>query len=269
MEMVSTARYKSYHNRWVASMDFYDMLAQAAYLLITSHELAEHPLMKQNSSQKSAILVLGSNRGLCGSYNSLVYRLVDVHIKRSKKAGRQLDIYAHGRKLVSTLHFHGIEPTKVYTDFDEVPSDKLLKTMTADFIEKYVSGELSSFGIVYTRFYSVASQHVQTLNVMPVSELIDDLITRATVIASPDIVAENFYMAPSPHEIFDEIAATIVRTSVQNCFIEAALSEHLARLVAMRNATENAEEMIKELTALYNRARQSQITSELLEESEL
>ena len=127
------------------------------------------------------------------------------------------------------------------------------------------TGELDYFGIVYTRFYSVASQHAQTLTVLPISELIDDLTTRATLISPAEMAVENFYMSPSADELFDELAKMIVRASVRSCFIDAALSQHLARVVAMRNATENADEMVKELTAQYNRARQGQITSELLD----
>jgi F-type H+-transporting ATPase subunit gamma len=265
MEMISTARYKSYYNRWAASTDFYDALAQAAYLLLISQEPIDHPLMKENTGKKAAILAIGSNRGLCGSYNSSVYRLVDVHVKRAKKLGKELDIYVQGRKLVSTLHFHGIEPTKVYTDFDEVPTDEQAGKMADSFIEQYIRGELDYFGIVYTRFYSVASQHAQTLTVLPISELIDDLTTRATLISPPGKAVGNFAMSPSANELFDELATMIVRASVRSCFIDAALSQHLARVVAMRNATENADEMAKELTAQYNRARQGQITSELLD----
>jgi F-type H+-transporting ATPase subunit gamma len=211
------------------------------------------------------ILAIGSNRGLCGSYNSSVYRLVDVHVKRAKKLGKELDIYVQGRKLVSTLHFHGIEPTKVITDFDEVPTDEQAGKIADSFIDQYINGELDYFGIVYTRFYSVASQHAQTLTVLPISELIDDLTTRATLISPPEMAVANFDMSPSADELFDELATMIVRASVRSCFIDAALSQHLARVVAMRNATENADEMAKELTALYNRARQGQITSELLD----
>jgi F-type H+-transporting ATPase subunit gamma len=265
MEMISTSRYKSYYNRWTASTAFYDSLAQAAYLLVTSQEPIDHPLMKERTGGKGAILAIGSNRGLCGSYNSSIYRLVDVHAKRARRQGRQLAIYAHGRKLVSTLHFHGIEPTKVYTDFDEVPTDEQASEMADSFIEQYVSGELDYFGIVYTRFYSVASQHAQTLTVMPITELIDDLTTRATVISPLEMAVENVYMSPSANEIFDELATMMVRASLRSCFVDAALSQHLARVVAMRNATENADDMVKELTAQYNRARQSQITSELLD----
>jgi F-type H+-transporting ATPase subunit gamma len=265
MEMISTARYKSYYNRWAEGTAFYDALAQAVYLLVTSGEPIEHPLRKENSGPKAAIIAIGSNRGLCGSYNSSVYRLVDVHIKRAKKLGKELDIYAHGKKLVSTLRFRGIEPTSIYADFDETPSDEQVRAMADGFIEQYMNGELSSLSIVYTRFYSVASQHAQTLAILPITELIDDLATRATVISPPGLAAENFYISPSTDEIFDELAKMIVRASIRSCFVEAALSEHLARVVAMRNATENAEEMTKELTAQYNRARQSQITAELLD----
>jgi F-type H+-transporting ATPase subunit gamma len=80
-----------------------------------------------------------------------------------------------------------------------------------------------------------------------------------------DLTFEDFYMSPSAESIFGGLARMMVRTSLRRCFVEAALSEHLARVVAMRNATENADEMIKELTAEYNRARQGQITGELLD----
>jgi F-type H+-transporting ATPase subunit gamma len=264
MEMISTARYKAYSARWRAITDFYDALAQMAYLLITSYEPVDHPLTRENPEGKSAILAIGSNRGLCGSYNSSIYRLVEVHVKRAKQLNKQLDIYAHGKKLVGTLHFHGIEPAKIYADFDDVPSDEQAKMMADEFAKLYEAGELNYFGIVYTRFYSVASQHVQTLTIMPLTELMDDLATRAAVM-SIGAPAGNFYISPSVREIFDSLARMMIRTSLQGCFIDAALSEHLARVVAMRNATENAEDMIKELTAQYNRARQTQITSELLD----
>jgi F-type H+-transporting ATPase subunit gamma len=196
MEMISTARYKSYYNRWAASIDFYDSLAQVAYLLVTSQEPIDHPLIKENTGQKGAILAIGSNRGLCGSYNSSIYRLVDIHVKRAKKLGKELDIYAHGKKLISNLRFRGIEPTKIYTDFDEVPSDEQVRAMADSLIERYVNGELNYFSIVYTRFYSVSSQRAQTLTVMPITELIDDLTTRSTIMSPPELAAENFYMSP-------------------------------------------------------------------------
>jgi F-type H+-transporting ATPase subunit gamma len=103
------------------------------------------------------------------------------------------------------------------------------------------------------------------LTLMPLTELIDDLTTRATVIWPSELSFEDFYLSPSADKIIGDLARMLIRSSIRNCFVDAALSEHLARMVAMRNATDNAEEMIKDLTLQYNRARQTQITGELLD----
>jgi F-type H+-transporting ATPase subunit gamma len=100
---------------------------------------------------------------------------------------------------------------------------------------------------------------------MPLVELIDDLATRATVIWPWRLSFEDFYFSPSAAEIIESLAKMIIHSSIQSCFMDAILSEHVARMIAMRNATDNADEMIDELTADYNRARQGQITRELLD----
>jgi F-type H+-transporting ATPase subunit gamma len=115
------------------------------------------------------------------------------------------------------------------------------------------------------RFYSASSQHAQTLTILPLLELVDDLTTRAQVIWPWDLTFEDFHMSPSANAIVESLARMLMHYSMQSCFLDAILSEHLARMVAMRSATENAEDMIRELTTDYNRARQSQITSELLD----
>ena len=96
-------------------------------------------------------------------------------------------------------------------------------------------------------------------------DLIDDLTTRATVIWPWELDFEDFMLVPSATEIFEGLSQVIIRSSILNCFMEAAVSEHLSRVVCMRNASDNAEEMIKELSKEYNRARQGQITVELLD----
>ena len=101
--------------------------------------------------------------------------------------------------------------------------------------------------------------------VLPVAELIDDLTTRATVIWPWELAFEDFLLSPSASEIFDGLASMMVRSSLSACFLEAAVSEHLERVVAMRSATDNAHEMAEDLERQYNRARQAQITDELLE----
>jgi len=265
MEMISTAKYRAYHNRRTAIVEYHDALARAGYLLVTPQVPIEHPLLKENSSGRSAILAIGSNKGFCGAYNDYIYRLVEVHINTARETGRKLDIYAPDRRLISTLSYHGIVPTKIYHNVDEIPSNIQIDEIANNFIEQYMNSSLDYFGVVYMRYYSASSQHAQTLTILPLTELIDDLTTRATVIWPWELSFEDFYLSPSGDEVIEGLARTMVRSSIETCFMEAALSEHLARMVAMRNATDNAEEMIKELSTEYNRARQTQITGELLD----
>lgn len=265
MEMVSTAKYRAYHNRRTAIVEYHDALARAGYLLVTPQVPIEHPLLKENSSGRSAILAIGSTKGLCGAYNDYICRLVQVHVYTAKEMGRKLDIYAPARRLVSTLNYHGIIPTKIYHDLDEIPSDIQIDEIAGDFVEQYMKGSLDYFGIVYMRYYSASSQHAQTLTILPLTELIDDLATRATALWPWELSFEDFYLSPSADEVIEGLAKMIIHSSIETCFMDAAISEHLARMVAMRNATDNAEEMIRELTSEYNRERQSQITGELLD----
>ncbi len=265
LEMISSARYKSYSGRWALTGDYRDALARIAYLLATPEQPIDHPLLKENSSGRTAILVIGSRKGLCGSYNSEIFRLLEVHVQQAKARGKKLDIYMPRGRLETALSFHGLTPTKVYTDLDEMPGDPQIRTIADDFIDQYMSGSLDSLGIVYMRFYSASSQHAQTLTILPLLELVDDLTTRAQVIWPWDLTFEDFHMSPSANAIVENLARMLMHYSMQSCFLDAILSEHLARMVAMRSATENAEDMIKQLSTDYNRARQSQITSELLD----
>ena len=265
MEMISTARYKSYFNKRAAVVDYHDALARAGFLLVSPQKPVDHPLLKNNNSSRWAVLVIGSGRGLCGQYNAHVFNILKVHISRAKELNKDLEVYAPQSKLLGMLNYHGIKPTAVYTDFGDMPSDQQIRRLTAQFIERYMTGEMDFFGIVYMSFYSVISQQAQTLTVMPLTELIDDLTTRAKVIWPWEVSFEDFDLSPSADEVIQGLAAMLIEYSIKSCFVDAALSEHVARMVAMRNATDNADDMIKDLTAEYNRARQSTITGELLD----
>jgi F-type H+-transporting ATPase subunit gamma len=265
LEMISSARYKSYSSQWALTGAYRDALARIAFLLATASKPLEHPLLRENSSGRSALLAIGSRKGLCGAYNTEVYHLVEVHVEQAQAQGRQLDLYVPRSRLEPMLTFHGLTPTKVYTDLDERPTDLQIRTLADDFIDQYMSGTLDALGIVYKRFYSASSQRAQTLTILPLHELVDDLTTRSQVIWPWDLTFEDFYMTPPADQIVESLARMLIYYSIQTCFMDAILSEHLARMIAMRNATDNAEDMIKQLTTDYNRARQTQITSELLD----
>ncbi len=265
METISAVRYRQYYQKWSEGLAFYDALAQLAYLMASAEQPIEHPLLKLSACRTNALIVIGSDRGLCGAYNNDLFRMLDTHLKMAKKFGRTLQIYVKGRKVLSYLEHLKIQPAGVYTEFAEVPTAAQAIQIGDFFMQEYLQGRLGRLGIVYNRFYSPASQKVQTLTVLPLMDLIDDLTTRSTVIWPWEQSFEDFFLRPSAEEIFQTISQMIVRMSILSCFVEASTSEHLARVVTMRNASDNAEEMIVELTKEYNRARQGQITTELLD----
>lgn len=265
METISAVRYRQYFTQWMEGQGFYDALAQLAYLMVTAEKPIEHPLMDPPQSAVNALIVIGSDRGLCGAYNNDLFRQIDTHLKMARRFGREVQIYAKGRKVLNYLDHLGVRPAGVYEDIQEVPTAAQSNKLGDFFIDRYLNGRIGRLGVVYNRFFSPASQKVQTLTVLPIIDLIDDLTTRSTVIWPWEQNFEDFFVTPSATEIFKTLAEMIIRTSIAGCFLEAALSEHLARVVSMRNATDNAEEMIRELTKEYNRARQGQITTELLD----
>ncbi len=265
MEMISTSRYKGLYDAWNSSAGFYNSLAQLAYLLITAEAPISNPLAEENESDTMAVIVIGSNRGLCGGYNNNIHKMLDVHIKRAKRLNKKLDIYVYGRKIVSHLKYRGLKIAKIFDEFEEVPDYKQAWKIADDFTGLYEKGKIGYLGIVHTRFFSVASHRAQTLTILPVTELIDDLTTRATAIWPWENSFEDFELTPSAQDIFDSAARMMIRTSIVSCFRDAALSENLARVVAMKSATDNAQKMIDELGVEYNRARQGQITGELLD----
>lgn len=265
METIAAVRYRQYYNQWVQGIDYFDALAQLAYLMITAEQTIDHPLMQTNTSKTNAVIVIGSNRGLCGAYNTEVFRQIETHIKMAQRFKRELKIYAKGRKITNYLEHRKITPAGVYADFDEIPSAERSNQIADFFIQEYLAGRVGRLGVVYNRFYSQTAQRVQTLTLLPITDLIEDLTTRATVIWPWELNFEDFLLNEPPAEMFETLGAMIIRSALAGCFLEAATSEYLARVVSMRNANDNAQEMIEDLTKDYNRARQGQITMELLD----
>jgi F-type H+-transporting ATPase subunit gamma len=265
MQIVSTAMFKSYYRKWQNDADYNDALVQAGYLLVTSQTPLGHPLLRINSSGRTAILVIGSKAGLCGAYNANIWHLLEAHLQMAQAAGKKLEIYASASRLVQILNSRGVTPVKVYADLNDLPSDRQIRELAEPFIDQYIHGQLDAFSLVYMGFHSPAHQQAQTMTVMPLTEMIDHQITRAKAIWPWEQTFEDFIMSPSPREIIESLGAMILHGAIRACFLDAILSEHVARMVAMRMATKNAEDMIRDLTAHYNRERQTQITGELLD----
>ena len=188
-----------------------------------------------------------------------------MHRRHARMQNRKLDIYTVSGRLEGVLKYHQIEPKEVFTEVDEMPTPHQVVNIADQFIDQYKAGYLDTLGIAYMRFFSASSQRVQTLTILPLAELVDDLVTQPKVVWPWGLTFDDFELSPSVDRIAEELMRMVVHYSILSCFMDAALSEHFLRMVAMRNATESAEDMIKELTNEYNRARQTQITNELLD----
>ena len=265
MQIVSTAMFKSYYRKWQLDADYYDAVMQAGYLLVTGQTTLGHPLLRENNSGRTAVLAIGSKAGLCGAYNANVWHLLETHLQMAQAAGKKLEVYAPASRLVQILNSRGVTPVKVYSDLDDLPTDHQIRELAKPFIDQYIQGQLDSFSLVYMGFHSPAHQQAQTMTVMPLTDLIDHQITRAKAIWPWKQTFEDFAMSPSAKEIIESLGAMILHGAIRWCFLDAILSEHVARMVAMRTATKNADDMIRDLTAQYNRERQTQITGELLD----
>ncbi len=265
MQVVSTARFKSLYRQWLGDADYNDALAQAGYLLVSSQQPLAHPLLQENDSGKTAVLVIGSKAGLCGGYNNQVWHMLRQHLDIAERQNRHLEIYAPASRLVYFLRSRGVEINKVYEDLQELPSTAQIEMIADEFVDRYMEGKLDSFSVIYMRFHSPGSQQAQTMTIMPLTELIDHLVTTAKVIWPFERDFEDFEMSPSPEGIVESLARMIMHSTIRACFLDAVLSENVARMVAMRSASKNADTMIQDLTQQYNRARQTQITGELLD----
>lgn len=265
MQVVSTARFKALHRQRTGEVDYLDALAQAGYLLVGAEASAEYPLFRKNQCGKRALLVIGSKGGLCGGYNNYIWHMVRRHVEKAKEDATQLEVVAPASRVVPLIRGRGVAVNKVYEDVAEIPTDVQIEHMAEYFVNRYTEGELDSFGVVYMSFESAGVQKPQTMTILPLSELVDYLLARAESIWPWKLAFKDFECSPSPAEMVESLAHIIVHGCIRACFVDALLSEHVARMVAMRSASKNADEMVSDLSQQYNRARQAQITAELLD----
>ena len=262
MQMIATARYQKAYNRDIGTRPYVqkigELVASATQTVRSLGQKIEHPLMKEPAEGAPlAVLVLSSNRGLCGGYNGNILRLSTATLRELEAAGRKIQLYVSGKKGSAYFRFQKREMCKTFATLGDNPKYAEIEALANEFMQAYIDGKISGLKIVYMRFLSAGVQRAGVVDVLPLSGIGGD--TDASAQPTP------FEFSPSPTELLAELIPTTVKITVFQAFIEAAVSEQIARMVAMKAATDAAEKMGKRLTQEYNRARQSQITSELAE----
>ncbi|MGC8539589.1 MAG: ATP synthase F1 subunit gamma [Phycisphaerae bacterium] len=266
MQMVATARFQRALKRAKGTRPYLDKLDAIVKDTLLgaqgSAELQRHPLLASRTPcRRTAILVVTSNRGLAGGYNSQILRVAMQNIRQLEEAGQQVDIHVAGRKGAAYFRFARREVKAAYTGISDNATFEEVLPVAQALMDDFANQTVDAIKIVYMRFISVGQQKATTAEVLPVQALeIDD-----SAKSRPSRLDACSEYSPDAGELLVSLVPTMVRATTFQAFVDASVSEQIARMMAMSAATENADSMIKHLTREYNRARQSQITSELSE----
>lgn len=266
MELVATARFKKAMDRATQAAAYTrkisEIVADLSDTLAKSGSAVSHPLLQKHDHESNAILLtLTSNRGLCGGYNSGVLRQAQHRAAELRGAGLNLEIEVSGKRGINFFKFQKVPVAATYTHFEDRPTFEQVDELANRLIQAYISGKLDRLDVAYVKFESMARQRAVVETLLPIGQL------GAGTGSSPGASARNvdYEFLPSPEEILEEIVPASFKARLFKCLLDSAVSEQIARMVAMKSATENADDMIRSLRMNYNRARQSQITSELSE----
>jgi F-type H+-transporting ATPase subunit gamma len=293
MQMIATAKFQKSLKRAVSTKPYTikvrELVAELAASIAGSAEV-NHPLLRKVEKPKRvAVVVITSNRGLCGAYNGSVLRKASAHLRNLQKDGVAVDLYTVGKRGNAFFKFQKTPIKQAVPAFD-VPTYAQIEPLIQGFIDAFTHGEIDGLHVVYMNFISTGSQKPEVLPLMPLSGLAEaanrvaqDLAEKEAQLKAgaldakrsgsdvrADVVTrkagESIYdFLPSARDILDELLPLTVKTAFFQAFLDATTSEHVARMVAMKSATDNADQMAKSLSREYNRARQSQITTELSE----
>ena len=254
MEMVATSKMKRAQDRVVAARPYANSLAEIIANLYTP-ELAERfPLLRQPAEiRKAAVIVLTSNRGLAGAFNANLIKEARSLIRQLEKDGVAPELHVVGRKGLGYFRYVGREVATSRTDLTDRPTMENAAELVDDLIARFANGELDAVQVVYAKFNSALSTPPATQTILPVTPPKQEG-------ARPDYI-----LLPSADVILTELLPAYVRNSVYRALVETAAGEQGARRTAMKNATDNAGEMLNVLRRTFNRARQAQITQEIAE----
>jgi F-type H+-transporting ATPase subunit gamma len=296
MEMVSTAKYKQSFTRIQASAPYQEKLREVMADLADASIEVEHPLLESRAVKRSLILLVTSNRGLCGGYNSnLCFTARDL-IASERAGGAEVELHVVGKKGIQYFRHRGEKLTAAHDRFGDRHRFADVNALADDYIRRYSAREVDKVAIVYQKFFSAGRQKPVADTLLPLDAALATGSAAAAEAAPGTAHAggaahtgaahagaaahgspagkvagergrreKNYIFSPDPASLLRELLPAYVKTTLWNDFLQSSVGEHLARMLAMKNATDAADKLIRRLTRMYNRARQSQITNEIAE----
>ena len=255
MKLVSTVKLQKAKNRAEQTDPYFNYMYKTVSSMLARSGNINHPYLTAGDSKKKAVVVITSNRGLAGGYNSNIVKL----ITGSDFDKEDLDIYAVGGKGAEALERRGYHIADLETEMMEAPTYPDAASLCNRVLDAFTSGEVGEIYLAYTHFKNTVSQEAKLIKLLPVEIEPDSEENQA---ADSNILM-NY--EPNEEEALDMIIPKYVTSLFYGALVEAVASENGARMQAMDSATSNAEEMISDLSLKYNRARQGSITQELTE----
>lgn len=252
MQMIATAKFKRANDRAVAARPYTDQLTALINELSSAAGDFSHPLLEAREAKRVGVIAISSNRGLCGGYNTNIVKKTQQVLDELRGRGVEVTLEVSGKKPAAMLRFQKVEIDQTYLHFEDKPTFDEVNVVAGDLIARYEAGEIDELHVVYTKFHTAARQEAVCEKVLPLE---------------PPAGAEgrDYIYHPDASMILRDLLPRSVRLHVFQAFLDAAVSEQTARMIAMKAATDNASEMIRDLTMLYNRSRQTLITTELSE----
>jgi F-type H+-transporting ATPase subunit gamma len=259
MELVATSKLKRAQDRVIAARPYAEALREVLADLITA-ELAERfPLLRRpvppskGGPSRAALILLTSNRGLAGGFNANLIKEARRRIEQLEADGYTVDLVGVGKKGIGFFKYLGRPLAAERTDIGDRPTAEHAAEIVEPLIRAYAAGELASVDLVQARFISALQTPPATVRILPVEA------------PAASAVARDYILVPNADAILDQLLPLYVRNAVYRGLVETAAAEHGARRTAMKNATDNAGEILELLKRTYNRQRQAQITQEIAE----
>jgi F-type H+-transporting ATPase subunit gamma len=266
MELIAAARFKKALDRATEAAAFTAKIAEMAANLTAAARDVAHPLLQTREVVKnSLLLVITSNRGLCGGYNAVILREANARIQALRTEGATLHLELSGKRGITFFRFQGVRAEQTFTQFEDRPRYEEVEELASRYLATFIAGGIDRMEVAYMKFINAARQVPMVETLLPLASAAPPVTRRGgePVVVAPEEIEYEFL--PNAADILDGLLPVSFKVRLFKCFLDAAVSEQIARRVTMKAATENADDIIKTLTRQYNRARQGQITKEIAE----
>lgn len=264
MEMVATTKLKRLQERASASRPYADKIQEMVGMLAGMTGVADaSPLMEARDVQKTGLILISGDKGLCGSYNSNIFKALREKIAELEEKDRS--IFVFGKKGQIFARTKGLPVSYTYDGLLEKITYAGAQEVARNIRSSFIAGEVDEVHLIYTRFMSTVVQRPVVQKILPIAQ--EDLVSQDVSQDGAETGGKSvdYLLEPSPEAVFEHLLPKFVEIKIYSALMESLASEYASRRVAMKAATDASRDMIKSLTKQYNRARQETITKELLE----